>query len=116
MGSTESVWSVFKYAMVSYMGTESSVGYDIPLPMELQNLQSNFENPLNTQKHGELFHASWNLKLSQVLRILIMARFFIPHKNTFPTVLRAIKNDELKNNGNYKLQTMPEDNNKAYKR
>jgi hypothetical protein len=36
-------------------------------------------------------------------------RMNIPPKNTFPTVLRAKKSNELKNNGNYKLRTMPED-------
>ena len=40
------------------------------------NLQSNFEDPLNTQKHGKLFHASWNLKLSPVLRLEL--RYFHP--------------------------------------
>jgi hypothetical protein len=32
--------------------------------------------------------------------------FFFPPKNTFPTVLRIIKTNELKNNGNYNLHVM----------
>jgi hypothetical protein len=59
----QSAWSVFEYVMVSYI---QSLLYEFHSQW---NLQSNFENPLNTQKHGELFHASWNLKLSQVLRL-----------------------------------------------
>jgi hypothetical protein len=59
----QSVWSVFKYVMVSYIG-RLMYGFH-----SLWNLQSNFENPLNTQKHGELFHSSWNLQLFLVLRL-----------------------------------------------
>jgi hypothetical protein len=57
------------------------------------NLQSNIENPVNTQKHGELFHASWNLKLYLVLRPnLTVDEFSIPGKtpgkNSEMTILR----------------------------
>jgi hypothetical protein len=58
----QSVWSVFKSVMVSYIVRPL---YEFHSQW---NLQSNIENPVNTQKHGELFHASWNLKLYLVLR------------------------------------------------
>jgi hypothetical protein len=56
------VWSVFKYVIVSYIVRPL---YEFHSQW---NLQSNIKNPVKAQKHGELFHASWNLQLYLVLR------------------------------------------------